>query len=166
MFLLEAVGVFRVLFMIFVIFAVAKGVYSGVYSSSQSGSKNRRRLGLIGLVVGACSAFLFAWFYIHVWVFDSLVAHGSMLWTYTALGLSLSLAGLATSSTGIGWTAQSGLFISLVMIFQWSREFLVSMSTKHLMDIGMFTTLAVFGLTLLGRAYLVRSLLNENSHNK
>ncbi len=159
--LLVAVGLFRVLFITFVIFALAKSACS----PAQSGSKNRRRLGRFGLLVGAASAFLLAWFFIHVWVFDSLVAHGSMLWTYTALGLSLSLAGLAASATGIGWTAQSGLFISLVMTFQWSREFLVAVSTKHLIDISMFTTLAVFGSTLLGRAHFVRRQMNENSHN-
>src|SRR5260370_28871739 len=82
----------------------------------------RNRFGSIRLAFGVGSIALLASFYIYVWTYRELPAHGMALWAYFLAGAALSIAGMVLGSIGIGNLRQSTLLISLAAFFEWLRE--------------------------------------------
>ncbi len=130
----------------FVIFSLLRLVLS----ARQSQGKSRRRIGAAGLIVGTYSATLLLLFYLHFWVFGTLIAHGSVLWIYMFLGCSLAITGTALGLAGLGWVRRSSVMISLVMVCQWLRSSAAGAGSRNTLDLAMIAILIAFGILTLG----------------
>jgi hypothetical protein len=109
----------------------------------------REWLGLIGLLAGICSAMLLALFYIHILAEGKLIAHGAALWIYYYTAICFALIGLALGLAGHGWVRRSSTIVSLVMVFQWSGQMVVSAREDFLITVAMFVSLAVVGIIFM-----------------
>jgi len=149
--LMDSVENFQKLFMLaywaFVIWSIARWIRLIMSTASTL----RIWLGSLGLIAGTCSAALFAWFYIYLFIERALIAHGSALWLYYYAGGLLSVIGLGFGLAGRGWMRQSSAVISIVMIFQWLEEMTVGRNQEFFLVIGMFLSLAALGIMSLGR---------------
>jgi hypothetical protein len=143
--------VFMLVFGAFVIWSLAR--WTRVIMSTAS--TLRVWLGSLGLIAGICSAVLFAWFYIYLFVERALIAHGAALWLYYYAGGLLSLIGLGFGLAGRGWMRQSSVVISIVMIFQWLEEMTVGRKQEFFLVVGMFLSLAAVGIISLAHTVLI-----------
>lgn len=133
---------FLMVYGIFVIWAIVRWIVK--IRSFQRDS--RHWLGTIGLGLGVCSAVLIALFYVHIWITNKLIAHGSELWIYYYLGFCLAVAGLILGLTGRGWVRESGTIVALVAGFQWAGQMAVSARQDALITVAMFASLALVGV--------------------
>ena len=149
----EVKNLFLIAYLIFVVWSLLKWARHRTLPESPV----RGRVGSIGMIAGSVSAGLFAWFYIYLWRVHRLPLHGLDLWELMLLGEGLALAGFIAGAFGTGWVRQSTLFICLVPMFQWFREFVGRVKQGRLIDLAMFASLAVFSCALLGCRYTTRN---------
>jgi hypothetical protein len=109
----------------------------------------RDRLGASGLVVGACSGALLAWFYIYLWIEHSVIAHGSALFIYYAVGSCAAVAGAILALTGRGWVRRSASIVSFVMMLQWLEMWSMSIGLDQWITIATFFSLVAWGVMSL-----------------
>jgi hypothetical protein len=136
---------FLIAYGIFVVWTVVR-LMMEIRSSRR---KLRDWLGSFGLAAGICSAMLLALFYIHIWVEGKLIAHGAALWIYYYAAICFAIIGLILGLTGHGWVRRSSTVVSLVMVFQWSGQMVVSAREDFLITVAMFVSLAVVGITFM-----------------
>ncbi len=113
-------------------------------------------LGSLGLAMGICSAALFAWFLIYLWMEGRLIAHGSALWLYYYAGFFLAAVGLMLSFAGRDWVRRSSAVVSLVMVFQWYGRMVLGRKVESIITIAMFVFLAAGGIISVGSRYVIR----------
>jgi hypothetical protein len=113
--------------------------------------------------MGICSAALFAWFLIYLWMERRLIAHGSALWLYYYAGFWLAAVGLMLSFAGRGWVRRSTAVVSLVMVFQWYGRMVLGRKVESIITIAMFVFLAAGGIIELGSKLLIRRRADRNA---
>ena len=113
-------------------------------------------LGASGLVVGACSGSLFAWFYVYFWIEHSIIAHGSVLFIYYAVGSCAAVAGALLALTGRGWVRRSAFIMSFVMMLQWLEMWSMGFGLDQWITIATFFSLVVWGVISLAIRYLTQ----------
>lgn len=111
-------------------------------------------LGSVGLVLGTCSAMLFAAFFVYFWIEGDLIAHGAMLWIYYYAGELIAVLGLVVGFGGRGWIRDSSAIISIVMLFQWWRLMSSSIALAAKLTLIMFSVLALSTAIIFGKRYL------------
>lgn len=103
----------------------------------------RSYLGLIGLTVGWVSAALLAWFYAHVYLYHSLVAHGLNLWEYVLTATVLSVIGGGLAALSVGDHRLSGLLTSVPTFFEWGHELIAGKDLRRINDLLMFVAIGL-----------------------
>jgi hypothetical protein len=113
----------------------------------------RDRLGALGLLAGTFSGLLFACFYVFFWVEHRLLAHGSTLFIYYAVGSCAAVAGTILALIGRGWVRGSASIVSLVMLFQWLGMWDMSLGLDQVITIVTLVSLVSWGIISLATRY-------------
>ena len=141
--------VFLFAYLLFVIWSLFRWAHLRMFREASL----RSRIGSVGLIAGSASAVLLAFLYSYVWIAHKLPAQGLALWTFFLVGAGLAITGVILGVIGTGWIRESAFPISLVVVFQWGRPS-VGRGPISLVDLAMFTLLALFGFVLLAYRYL------------
>jgi hypothetical protein len=148
---------FLIIYAIFVVSSLVKWIRT----TEASKLTLRDRLGSLGMAAGICSAALFAWFHVYVWVAHELIAHGAGLWLYYYAGGCAAVVGLIFGLAGRGWVRQSATIIALVMAFQWFGEMVVGLRKEAFITLAMFVFLAAGGVISLAGRYFIGKCQRE-----
>lgn len=114
-------------------------------------------LGAAGLLAGTCSWALFAFFYVYLVVEHRIIFSGSVYsqLIYNIVGSSAAVTGVVLALMGRGWMRRSGLFVSLVMAFQWlGLWFIIDDGLDLWITIVSFVLLVAWGVISFATRYL------------
>lgn len=122
---------FWILYIILVTWVAVKSITT---PSSQTPIQRSFHVGFLALSTGLASSLLLFWFYVHIWVYGTLVAHGSALFIYELCGVLCSFGGIFFGVLSKRMIRISSLAIGLVVICFWLALGTTSENVRHLYD--------------------------------
>ena len=119
------------------------------WPSKSSPNGRRRQIASVALLCGLISIGLFGWFFIHIWLFNSLVFHGGELSLYEWAGISFAAFELVLALIAKEPLIHGNVFISFIAILEWLRAMSFSRGFRSIVDILVIGTVLVFIICLI-----------------